>query len=351
MDDEQTVVLDELGATRSTVRGSLVVVDFGDAREESERLVSGATSVVDESHCGLVAVRGRDAASFLHRLCTQDLRDAPVGAVRPAIFVSGKGRVDFDTIAIVREGEVLLSNRGGDTAGLLAVLERYHFSEDVAFEDRSSRFAIVAVFGNAAQDALSSALEATSGADPDSEDPVRFDETVIGDGGARVLVTRERAAAMWRALVTDGAHPAGSLAWDRLRIERLIPAAGAELDEHANPLEAGRRDAISFRKGCYVGQEVIARLDTYDKVSRRLASFAIEWDASAEEPAASDRLMADGRDVGVLTTVVREGDASALALGYLKTAADPESRFEVVRDGTAIAGASVRARAAAAGDG
>lgn len=344
MEDPWTATLDEFGAQRGTVRGSHVVVDFGDRSAESERLLRGELSGIDESHCGLVTVRGKDARSFLHRLCTQDLRDAAPGTILPAIFVNGKGRIEFDTVAIVRDEEVLLWNRGGDPTALIALLDRYHFSEDVAFEDRSKHVAAIAVFGHDAGAAIDAAIQATVETGSDSEAALRLDPLAGADDATRVILPRDRAAAVWRALVGAGVHPAGIAAWDRLRIERRWPAAGAELEEHSNPLEAGRRDAISFRKGCYVGQEVIARLDTYDKVSRRLASVVIATPgegASKCEPRAGDRLFYDGRDVGVLTTVALDESERARALAFLKTSADDSSALDVVRDGTSIGRAEV----------
>ena len=106
-------------------------------------------------------------------------------------------------------------------------------------------------------------------------------------------------------------------ALDALRIERGVPAFGRELTEAFNPLEAGLIDIISFTKGCYVGQEVVARLNTYDKVQKRL--MRMRWDDGAgPEPGA--KLVLDGKQVGVVTSAADSPAGSGVGLGYVRLA-------------------------------
>ncbi|HKQ62979.1 MAG TPA: glycine cleavage T C-terminal barrel domain-containing protein, partial [Candidatus Polarisedimenticolaceae bacterium] len=100
------------------------------------------------------------------------------------------------------------------------------------------------------------------------------------------------------------------------RVLRGVPAAGAELNEEHNPLEAGLWDAVSFDKGCYVGQEVVARLRTYDKVARRLVG--LEFAAGTLPPERGTPLFDAGREVGSVTSALRLPGGRTIALGYVK---------------------------------
>ena len=139
--------------------------------------------------------------------------------------------------------------------------------------------------------------------------------------GYSVLVPREQAGSLWQQLVlavskTDG-RPAGELALEVARVRSGIPAAGTELTDSYNPLEAGLRSAVSFDKGCYIGQEVVARLNTYDKVSRRLVGMVIPADAltvAGETP-----LYRGDKQAGVITSVAGLKGVETVALGYTKT--------------------------------
>ncbi|MFQ5873180.1 MAG: YgfZ/GcvT domain-containing protein, partial [Dehalococcoidia bacterium] len=125
--------------------------------------------------------------------------------------------------------------------------------------------------------------------------------------------------------------PMGTDAYDVLRIEAGVPIYGAELSEDVNPLEAGLRSSISFTKGCYVGQEVVARLNTYQKVKRHLVKLRF-YDGTAPHPGTPLEL--DGKEVGTLTSVaVLPGDVRAFALGYVRKAhAQPGVKLAAATD-------------------
>jgi folate-binding protein YgfZ len=119
------------------------------------------------------------------------------------------------------------------------------------------------------------------------------------------------------ALVGAGAAPAGALAFDAYRVDHGVPEYGRELGEQVNPHEANLLPFVSFTKGCYVGQEVVARLDTYDKVQRRLVRVRASDIAGPLET--GDALIADGGQIGELRTVARAGPAAGRAgLAFLR---------------------------------
>ncbi len=128
------------------------------------------------------------------------------------------------------------------------------------------------------------------------------------DANGLMLVGTREAAPTIEALAREAAESVGGAvldpsSYEAWRIISGLPAMGAELTEERNPLEAGLRDAVSFTKGCYVGQEVIARLNTYDKVSREL--LRLELPPGVPMPARGAAVRWDGRDVGAITSAAK----------------------------------------------
>jgi folate-binding protein YgfZ len=132
-----------------------------------------------------------------------------------------------------------------------------------------------------------------------------------------VLSTPDAATAIWPYLLDAGATPIGTDALEAVRVRQGVPAFGSEMGEPFNPLEAGLIGSVDFAKGCYIGQEVIARLDSYKKVQKYLVALIFEDGA---EVSASDLLLQDGQPVGQVTSVSRLPGAGLSGLGYVKTA-------------------------------
>ena len=141
----------------------------------------------------------------------------------------------------------------------------------------------------------------------------------VGSGlaiaGYTLITPVEQAAALWQTLIEAGAVPMGDRVWQQLRIEQGRPLPGAELTEEVNPLEAGLWHTISFEKGCYIGQETIARLNTYKGVKQQLWGLKLEAIAPVGTP-----VLLNGEKVGVLTSVM-ETPAGLRGLAYIRTKA------------------------------
>jgi folate-binding protein YgfZ len=136
----------------------------------------------------------------------------------------------------------------------------------------------------------------------------------LAGSGFLALVASEDATSLWEALVGAGALPAGDQALERLRVDSGVPALGHELSEDQNPWEAALDQAISLTKGCYTGQEVVARLNTYKKVQRRLAGLALDGE---EIPKVGSPVFQGDRPMGQVTSSApspRDGKPVALAL-------------------------------------
>jgi len=221
-------------------------------------------------------------------------------------------------------------------------LDRYLISEQVTIADVTDEFGQVHIAGPQAHDALQAALGATlpdlkelghtKRATPHTNVFVRKHNR-IGVTGYDVLVPPDQPALLWRALATAGARPAGSRGYHSLRLEAGTPEFGADIDETNLPQEVGRVDqTISFTKGCYIGQETIARIRTYGHVNRSLVGLRLEGEAIE---ASGVKLFREGKEVGHITSCAfSPRSASAIALGYVRRGnQEPQTVLEVAESG------------------
>ncbi len=308
------------------------------------RAAHAGAVLVDRSDLGRLFIGGRDALDLLHRLTTQSIQTLSAGQGAAAVFTTAKGRI-LDLVLLHRLEDGLLCLTGpGHALTVAAWIERYTFREEVRVEDRSVSHGTLGIFGARAAPCVAAIFgEEAAGRPLHHAARVRSGGTeailartfpLAGDGyhltaGAPALpALRARILEAARPEGAPGAGlvPAGAACLEALRIEAGLPASGRELSEEYNPWEARLDDAISLTKGCYVGQEVIARLNTYGKVSRYLVRLRMEGEAPPAVPAP---LRAGGQTIGTLTSAAAvPGEARVAALGY-------------VRDEDAVAGAEV----------
>lgn len=271
---------------------------------------------------GRLRVRGEDRLAFLQRMSTHDFRAMRPGVVLPTVFTTPTGRIVDWTHAWGLEEEVLLLTSPGAGEMLLRWLRQYIFFRDrVRVEDGSDRWGAMGLIGPRAAERLGWTLEAPYVAQPASAWGIEVLAARIEFPPAILIIgSPDRIHALQERLAREGIPTMGETEWEIWRVENGIPAWGRELTEAVNPLEAGLRFAISFQKGCYIGQEVIARLEHYEKVRRQLVGLYLAEDIPAE----GVRLEAEGREVGWLTSVVRSPRWGPIGLGYvLRAYADP----------------------------
>jgi len=306
---------------------SRLPLQFGEPEAEL-RAALRECALVDRSDLGRIVASGPDLLDLLHRLSTGAVRGLAPGHGATTVLTTAKGRiVERLFVHHLRVGEVLLVGGPRSAGRVMDHLRVYTFAERTGLEDRTETLYQLAVLGPAAGAALQAAgLEAP---EPHGNLEVEFEGRTIhvlgqegwSSEGFSVLVPREAAGSIWQSLNlavgSVGGRAAGSLAAEAWRVLRGLPAAGHELTDEYNPLEAGLRSAVSFDKGCYVGQEVVARLNTYDKVSRVLVGFVLP--AEAQLPARDLPLYFQDAEVGRLTSaVLPPGWPHPVALGYLK---------------------------------
>lgn len=254
---------------------------------------------------GLLRLTGKKRLDYLHRMSTQKVGGLPPGAVVHLAFLEVKGHVVADAVLAVRSDDLLLDVDPRAAESLRAHLLRYVVMDDVKVEDVSARWRIVPVLG-AAGTALA---RERAPRDAVWDDPLR------GAPAVDVLVVAEEAASFREAMVTAGAVPLGSEDLEVLRVLAGVPVFGAELDHTRLPMEAGIvRTAVSFDKGCYLGQEVVLRGTFRGQVQRGLVKLALP---SGTGPGA--RLAAGDQEVGTVTSAVVTPQGR-VGLGYLRRA-------------------------------
>ena len=288
-----------------------------------------ATAIADRSQLGRMVATGPDLLGLLHRLSTGDVKALRPGEGRPTVLTSAKGRI-VERLSVHHLGAdgVLLVAGPGAAERVLAHLLKFTFAEDTGLTDVSNATFALALLGplwEASAKAAGipdlapygSASCAIAGASLQVVRTNGYD----GDG-ALVIGAREQVGAVQAALVGAAEAVGGAFiapeALESWRILRGLPAPGHELTEDHNPLEAGLLEAVSFTKGCYVGQEVVARLNTYGKVSRSLVRLLLP--SGAPVPAAGASVLVGGVVVGSVTSAIRPpGRSEPAALAYVKT--------------------------------
>jgi tRNA-modifying protein YgfZ len=320
-------------------------VHFGKPQEEYAAAVSDA-AFFDWSDHALIEMTGSDRVTFLHNFCTNDIKRLQGGQGCEAFVTNVKGRILGHVWIEAGNSAIRLDAGPVPVERLLAHLERYVINEGVAIADRSEELGELLVMGPDALRVISRLNEGVERIEPlahiearSAFGPVRISRREIARQAAYVVAApRAALGELWDSLCKSGARPAGSEVWSALRIEAGLPIYGVDLTEDNLAQEAGRtQSAISFTKGCYLGQEPIARIDAMGHVNRELRSLRIAGDVV---PSPSSRVFADSDAtlaVGAITSAAfSPGDNSAVALAMLRsTVAAPGTRVFVV------AGASI----------
>lgn len=271
------------------------------------RALREAAGVADRADAGRLFISGADALDLLNRLTTNKLEELPEGSAMATVITNGDGRV-VDLLALgALDGGMWCLTSPGYAQTVIDWLDLYTFAEEITVEDRSATTFQLTLAGPTASSVLASfaglALDEIVRREIAGASVVVWRRLAGGADGYEVIGDAGDRDAVLAALVGAGVPEVSTDAWEGFRVANGMPAIDAEFGLFNNPLEARLLGAISETKGCYTGQEVIARLQTYDKVQRTLMS--VELDAPVEVGTA---LEADGKRVGALTSVVSTDD-------------------------------------------
>jgi folate-binding protein YgfZ len=305
----------ELGETPS--------VDF----EAGYRAVRTAAGLRDLSEHAKIVATGGDRLAFLDAILSQALKDLLPGSGRHAAFLTVQGRVIADLRAYVRAEDVLLEAAPENREKLLTGLRRYIISEDVRLRDVTEELALLALDGPRARSIAEAVLgrfpalaaydcaEAQLGAEP----VLVAHSRELGEDGYHFFIAARAAGALRSALQVAGGEAlrrVGREAAEALRLEAGTAQYGPDFDEGVILTEAGLEDAVSYQKGCYIGQEVIARIKFRGHVNRHLVGLRLE---GTTPPPARTPLYHEEREVGQVTSAAFSPALGVVvALGYLR---------------------------------
>ncbi|MEM6797142.1 MAG: hypothetical protein AAF725_24430, partial [Acidobacteriota bacterium] len=307
------------GAEIDNYRGARAPSSYGDAVAEAAALRAGF-AVVHRTWAGGLELAGEDRGRFLNSQATCEVKALAPGSGTYGFFVSGKGRIEADVTVLATADRLLLDLPAGTERALIERLEKYKVVDRV--EIARAAAAVLDCAGSHA----ASGLEALLGGAPPAEVLSHRPGSVAG---REVLVVRERdivagtprwslrcepsaLSEVWQAVLDGGAAPAGFAAWDAVRVEAGVPVFGPDFGPNCFPQETGLGEiGVNYTKGCYLGQEVVARIHYRSGVQRRMCRLKV----TRGDAAVGLTVQLDGRKVGKISSysALEGGEKSALA--------------------------------------
>jgi len=269
-----------------------------------------SVALTDRSYFGRIVASGRDRLDLLHRMSTNDLLRPGPDEISSTVFTTEKGRiVDAVTILPLLDSLMLLASPGNEDT-FTGWIDKYTIMEDIKLEVITSSTSQFSLLGPQSRQCAADLF----GLDliPHRVTKFRWKDielivnvsTEFHTEIVNIISDGAHATDLWNNIESQkpGIVKMGTIAYEGFRISHGIPAIGHEISDLFNPFEAGLQHAISFTKGCYIGQEVIARLDTYQKVQRRLVGLVFSH--AVKGARSHSKLMNQTTEVGVLTSLM-----------------------------------------------
>jgi glycine cleavage system T protein len=321
-------VQQELGASFTEVGGWELPRYFDDVEAEY-RAVRQSVGLCDLSHRGLVRITGSERQRFLHAMVSNDTASLQPGQGCYTTFLTHRGKMVADFVVYVDADAYLLDLEPHVVHSFVEAIEQFVISEDVTFHDESAHWGLLSLQGPRVEALLTLALErevpelptyAHTLCDLAGHRVRLIRRSHTGELGYQLLVPLETLPDVWRALwqhheVCD-ARAVGLNTVDVLRIEAGIPLYGCDMTEETIPIEANLDDAISYTKGCYIGQEVVARIEARGHVNRKLVGLVL---SGTSLPSYGAQIVSLDRDVGWITSAVYSpAQHQNVALGYVR---------------------------------
>lgn len=358
-----------MGATFVETHGWEMPAHFRDPVAEHLNVRKGA-GIIDLSHRGKLRISGKDRVTFLQKILSQDINKIrpPTGAYSTLLDVKGRMLAYMCILADEPPTNIPSPSRGGigwgwgfpdegsfllDLEHSLAekvsqILNRYLFREDVKIEDVSEKYGLLSIQGPLSKQVLIKVSQTETGDMPECS---HIDITInairckavktsyTGEEGYNIYGPCEEMSTVWSSILSEGTGhlitPFGLDALETLRIEAGIPLYFTDMDEHTLPVEANLDKAISYDKGCYIGQETIARIKFRGHVNKTLTGFLINGDVI---PQKGDRVIGiidnTEDEIGIITSgCLSPTFKRPIAMGYIRIAHNkPDEPVFIERD-------------------
>ena len=337
-----------LGGNMFARDGWSVPANYGDTLLEYASVREGGVGVMDLSPRGRMLVSGTEAIQFLNGLITNDMKTLAENSWMPAAFPSVQGRL-IASVRVIRLSDeqadqttptglprreprenvcpaFLIDTEPATSERVLKTIERFTLAGDFRVRDVTAQTALLTVQGKKSTGGVRSVFgEAAAGLAARGVLKIAWQEgevtilraTHTGEDGFDLIVNADLASTLWDALHAAGARPVGYEALETLRIEAGLPRYGIDMDETNVVTETALDDAVSYTKGCYVGQEIIARIKYRGHVAKKLAGIKFMEGAKVEVGSAIKSM--DDKEIGrVTSTSYSPHLGRRIGLGYVK---------------------------------
>jgi len=313
-----------------------IIHDHGDQLAEYHALRKTA-GILDLSFRSRICLIGNDRIRFLHGQVTNDVKKLRIGEGCYAAITTSKGKMESDVNIFNLPDELLLDFEPGLTEKISARLEKFIVADDVQIVDAAPHYGLLSVQGPKAAEVINAVnlfseiptqqLGTVKISGANFSDIYLANNARLGINGFDLFIPKNSFAQFSEKLIAAAkffeGRPCGWAAFETVRIENGIPRFGADMDETNIPLECGIENrAVSYNKGCYVGQEVINRIHSIGHVNKELRGLRLA-DNLKNLPQKHDKLFFNGKEIGYLTSAVKSPALNAnIALGYVRREAN-----------------------------
>jgi folate-binding protein YgfZ len=279
----------------------------------------GGVGLIDLSARGRISVSGSEAVMFLNGLITNDLKTLEENRWMPAAFPNVQGRLLAAVRVLRRRDDILIDTEAATREKVIKIIERFTLAGDFKVADLSSESALTSLQGRRAGE-LRELIT-------DDDETTIVPATHTGEDGVDVITSAARKERLWQTLVSAGATPVSAEVEEILRIEAGIARYGVDMDETNVVTETNLDDAVSYAKGCYLGQEIIVRIKHRGHVAKKLTGLSFDTDQPFEPGAVIKST--DDKEIGrVTSTTFSPKLATTVGLGYV--------RYEYLAPGTRL---------------
>ncbi len=337
-----------LGAKFIEILGWEMPAHYGDPVVEHLNVRKGV-GIMDLSHRGKVLVSGKDRVMFLQKIISQDINKLTRSSGAYAALLNVKGKMLAYMRIYCDEDSFLIDVEPGLSEKIVQTFKHYLFREDVTVEDVTEKYGLITIQGPLSRGLLNTVTRTEI---KDLIECAHLNLNVkgvrckvvrtsyTGEEGYDIYTLRVDLPALWEAFFTSGKEyglkPFGLEALETLRIEAGTPVYSVDVDEHTIPLEANLEKAISYEKGCYVGQETIARIKFRGHVNRTLTGFCINEDVVPKKGDRICKVIHDiEHDIGVITSICFSSILKRpIALGYIRIEYNEPGEVVYIDSGT-----------------
>jgi folate-binding protein YgfZ len=310
-------------ARTGVYNGAETTLSFGDPTAELAELGSGC-GVFSLAWRSRTNVTGKDRVRWLHNMVTNHVRDLPANHGKYNFVLNAQGRILGDMFIYNRGESLVMETDAGQAEALVTAMKRFIIMDKVELTSANETVLTLGVCGPKAEPVLK-----TAGINAEGMEPLELRELNV-DGAAMILVRgpeqrpgwfeiwldADQAQNLWPKLISSGAKPVGTEALEMWRVLRGIPNYGQDIRDRDLPQETEQMQALTFTKGCYIGQEIVERIRARGQVHRKFTGFVF-----GDQAPAIGKYEAEGRALAEITTIARvptpDGDKN-IGLGYVR---------------------------------